>query len=53
MFSEFPELGEVDLTTLDAVGTTLVHEIHVFDEEREEGDHDLLKNGKYQILRLV
>ena len=41
VLGELPELGEVDLAALHPVSAALVHEVHVFDEQREERNHDL------------
>ena len=41
LLGQLPELAEVDLTALDAVGAALVQEVHVLDEQAEERDDDL------------
>ena len=46
LFGKFPEFGEVDVTTVDAVGTTFVDEVHVFHEQTEEGDDNLKETRK-------
>ena len=46
LFGKFPEFGEVDMTTVDSVGTTFVDEVHVFYEQTEEGDDNLEETRK-------
>ena len=41
LLGQLPELAEVDLAALDAVGAALVQEVHVLDEQAEERDDDL------------